>query len=162
VCLDGQRAVIRFERELPESPDVVWRSITDREELRAWFPCDVIVEEWKTGADIVFEFPEHAITLSGTVLAADAPHVLAYTWGDETLRFELLPAAGGGTRLALTDDLGRAIAARNAAGWEICLERLAGRSPADDAWRPLFDHYVTSFVGTLGPQEGPPAPHQEA
>ena len=139
----------------------MWRSITDRGELKAWFPCDVNLEEWKTGADIVFEFPGHGITMTGTVLAADAPRLLAYTWGEETLRFELLPTAAGGTRLVLTDDLGRAVAARNAAGWEICLERLVGRAPAGDAWRPLFDHYVTSFGGTLGPQEGPPAQYQQ-
>ncbi len=39
----------------------------------------------------------------------------------------------------------------------IRLERLAGRHPGDDAWRPRFDHYVAVFESALGPQEGPPA-----
>jgi uncharacterized protein YndB with AHSA1/START domain len=153
---DGERAVIRFERDLPDPPAVVWRAITDRAELKAWFPCDVIVESWTTGASLEFVFTEHAVTLTGTVLAVDEPRRLAYTWGEETLRFELAPTSSGGTRLVLTDELGRSQAARNAAGWEICLERLAGRSPAGGVWRPLFDHYVASFRPGLGPQEGPP------
>jgi hypothetical protein len=48
------------------------------------------------------------------------------------------------------------VAARNAAGWEVCLDRLAGRNPAPDAWRPRFDAYVVAFEPELGPQEGPP------
>lgn len=152
----GTRAMIRFERELPDAPDVVWRAITDRGELKAWFPCDVIVDAWTAGAAIEFVFSEHDMTLTGTVLEVDEPRLLAYTWGDDTLRFAVEPTPSGGTRLVLTDELGTSEAARNAAGWEICLERLAGRSPAGGAWRPLFDHYVASFERDLGPQLGPP------
>ena len=47
-------------------------------------------------------------------------------------------------------------AARNAAGWEVCLELLAGRHPAADAWKLGFDRYVAEFEPELGPQEGPP------
>jgi hypothetical protein len=42
----------------------------------------------------------------------------------------------------LVADAENRIATRNAVGWETCLERLAGRHPGDDAWRPRFDHYV--------------------
>ena len=38
------------------------------------------------------------------MLEYDEPRVLAYTWGDETLRFEL-EAVGDGTRLVLIDEL---------------------------------------------------------
>jgi hypothetical protein len=78
------------------------------------------------------------LTLAGTVLAVDEPRLLSYTWGDdEILRFELY-ADGEGTRLVLTDQLRASWAARNAAGWADCLDRLAGRSAEPDAWRRRF------------------------
>ncbi|HEV3172624.1 MAG TPA: ATPase, partial [Actinocrinis sp.] len=57
----------------------------------------------------------------------------------------------------LIDEVAAGIAARNAAGWDLCLDRLAGHSPAEDAWRGLFARYRTAFEPELGPQEGPPA-----
>jgi uncharacterized protein YndB with AHSA1/START domain len=104
-----------------------------------------------------FPFPPEVldVTLTGEVLEAEAPHRLAFTWGEETLRFELHPD-GDGTRLVLTDELPAAHAARNAAGWETCLDRLAGRSPDPDAWQPRFARYAAEFAPALGPQEGPP------
>jgi uncharacterized protein YndB with AHSA1/START domain len=39
---NGTRPVIRFERILPHPPEVVWRSLTDRDELNGWFPTDII------------------------------------------------------------------------------------------------------------------------
>jgi hypothetical protein len=45
------------------------------------------------------------------------------------LRFEL-PAEGDATRLVLIDELPPDAAARNAAGWERSLDRLAGLEPA--------------------------------
>jgi hypothetical protein len=43
------------------------------------------------------------LTLTGEVLEVDQPNALAFTWGEDTLRFELL-AEGGGTRLVLIDE----------------------------------------------------------
>lgn len=157
---DGARPAVRLERQLPDPPSVVWEALTDREQLRSWFPCDVVVAggRWKVGAAITFAFPPEviALTLTGEVLAVDEPHALAFTWGEEALRFELSPA-NGGTHLVLVDELRAGIAARNAAGWEACLDRLAGLDPNPDAWRARFDAYVVAFEPALGPQEGPPA-----
>jgi uncharacterized protein YndB with AHSA1/START domain len=101
---DGARPAVRLERQLPDPPSVVWEALTDREQLRSWFPCDVVVAggRWKVGAAITFAFPPEviALTLTGEVLAVDEPHALAFTWGEETLRFELSPA-NGGTHLVL-------------------------------------------------------------
>ncbi|WUH92750.1 SRPBCC domain-containing protein [Streptomyces sp. NBC_00433] len=153
---EGAKAVVRFERVLARAPEAVWQAITDPEELKAWFPCGVITDAWKPGAAISFPF-EGGPTLTGVVLEADEPHVLAYTWGDETLRFTLTPESDGRTRLVLTDELESPIAARNAAGWQVCLARLTGPAPAADAWKEHFARYTAAFEPTLGPQEGPPA-----
>ena len=56
--------------------------------------------------------------------------------------------------------------ARNAAGWELCLETLdlllEGGSLANfvvDVWRANFKCYVEKFEATVGPQRGPPEDH---
>lgn len=155
--MGGTRPVVRFERHLASPPDVVWRALTDPEELKAWFPHDVIVDEWKVGATLTFPFREvDWPDLKGTVLVYDPPGVLAYTWGDETLRFELSSEPNGGTHLIFTDELDRQFAARNAAGWEECFERLEGHAASSTEWMVRFDRYVGAFAPTLGPQEGPP------
>jgi hypothetical protein len=97
------------------------------------------------------------MTLTGTVLAVDEPKLLSYTWGDdEILRFELYPE-GAGTRLVLSDQLQASWAARNAAGWDDCLDRLAGLPGDKDAWPRRFAAYSAAFESVIGPQEGPPA-----
>lgn len=156
---DRTQPAVRLERDLPDPPEVVWGALTEREQLKEWFPCDVIVEgEWRVGAALSFPFPPEVIemTLSGEVLECDPPRRLAYTWGEETLRFELAPREGG-TNLVMVDELPAGAAARNAAGWEACLDKLAGLEVADDAWQQRFDRYSAAFEPELGPQEGPPA-----
>jgi uncharacterized protein YndB with AHSA1/START domain len=158
------RPAVRLQRVLPDPPETVWAALTDREQLRAWFPCDVAVDggAWAVGASITFEFPQHVVdmTLTGEVLEVDAPRVLAFTWGEETLRFELTPEGGTGTRLVLVDELPPSAAARNAAGWDECLDRLAGVTPAPDVWKQRFDVYAAAFAPAIGPQEGPPPGYQ--
>jgi uncharacterized protein YndB with AHSA1/START domain len=96
------------------------------------------------------------LTLTGEVLEVDEPNVLAFTWGDDALRFELSPEDDG-THLVLIDELPPEAAARNAAGWERCLDRLAGVEPPQDGWQPRFEHYAAAFDSALGPQQPRPA-----
>ena len=66
-------------------------------------------------------------------------------------------ASRHGARFVRLDSNSGPAAARNAAGWETCLDRLVGLHPSPDAWRGHFEAYSTAFEPTLGPQEGPPA-----
>lgn len=160
LMVDGDRPAVRLERELRDPPEVVWDALTEREQLRRWFPCDVVVAggEWRVGAEITFSFPPDVIDmkLTGEVLEVQRPHRLAFTWGQETLRFEL-SARDAGTRLVLIDTLPASAAARNAAGWDVCLDRLSGDEAPADFWKERFAAYSAIFKATLGPQEGPPA-----
>jgi uncharacterized protein YndB with AHSA1/START domain len=160
---EGARPAVQLERLLKDPPAIVWRALTERDQLRSWFPSDVIVEggEWVPGARITFTFPPEVIdmTLTGEVLEVDEPNLLAFTWGEETLRFELSPQDGG-TRLVVIDEVPAGAAARNAAGWETCLDLLAGVEPAPDAWQSRFQSYAAAFEPVIGPQEGPPAGYE--
>lgn len=157
---DRARPAVRLERRLSDPPEVVWRALTERDQLNAWFPCDVAVDggTWEKGRSISFTFPSEVIdmTLTGEVVEFDEPWILSFTWGEELLRFELA-ADGGGTRLVLIDELPPGAAARNAAGWDACLDHLAGIEVAPDAWRGRFDAYAAAFEPVIGAQEGPPA-----
>jgi uncharacterized protein YndB with AHSA1/START domain len=156
---DGSPTV-RLERQLVDTPSVVWRALTERAQLHSWFPCDVIVDggEWVVGAAISFPFPSDVIdmTLNGEVLNVEEPSRLAFSWGEDILRFEL-SESDGGTRLVLFNELAPSSAARNAAGWDDCLDRLVGLVVASDAWKVHFDRYRREFEPVLGSQEGPPA-----
>ena len=69
---DRARPAVRLERHLPDPPELVWRALTEREQLRSWFPSDVIIDggQWVPGTAITFPFPPEVIdiTLTGEVL----------------------------------------------------------------------------------------------
>ena len=56
---------------------------------------------------------------------ADAPRLLEFDWGGQDIRWQLEPAAGGGTRLTLWHNIDRRFIAMGAAGWHICLDVMA-------------------------------------
>jgi len=152
----GNRPVLRFERHLPLPVETVWRAVTDKVEMRSWFPTRIEIDEWKVGASLVHHFDDQDVgPLPGTVLEWDPPRRVSFTWSDDTISFELSPAPDGGTTFVLTEELSPNHAARNAAGWDSCLDRLQQRGDGD-SWKVRFNRYVASFEPVLGPQDGPP------
>ena len=135
--IDGKPAV-RFERVYPHPVERVWRSVTVPEEMAAWFPSTVEVD-LREGGEMRFTFDKHQVEpMDGRVVELDPPRVFAFLWGEDLLRLELAPA-GDGTRLTLTQELrGADEAARNAAGWHVCLDKLGGE---DTDWEPLYEEY---------------------
>jgi uncharacterized protein YndB with AHSA1/START domain len=105
----------------------------------------------RVGGRMTFTFPEavDAPPIEGEVLELEPPQMFAFTWGPDELRFELEPQ-GDGCHLRFThlfDE--REKAARDAAGWHVCLgaleDVLAGREPERpherDMWRRHYDEY---------------------
>jgi uncharacterized protein YndB with AHSA1/START domain len=155
---------LRFTRRLAHPAHKVWRALTETEHLDAWFP-QRIEGAWERGATLRFVDREgRGEPFDGRVVAVEPPRVLEFTWGTDTLRFELA-ADGDETVLTLLDtidDIGKA--ARDGAGWHACLDLLEtdldGRPPASDAgevWQQVHPKYVAEFgpeAATIGPPEG--------
>jgi len=122
-------------------------------EMRSWFPTRIEIDEWKVGASLVHHFDDDDIgPLPGTVLEWDPPRRVSFTWSVDTISFELSPAPDGGTTFVLTEELSPNHAARNAAGWESCLDRL--QRVDGESWKVRFDPCVGSFEPVLGHQDG--------
>ena len=168
---DGPRYTLLVERRLAHPPNKVWRVVTERELLKQWFPCEV-EGEWRVGAKLRFIFLRgegeglSEEELRGEVLSVDQPWLLEFRWGTHLLRYELTPD-GDGCRFRLSESFeDPSLGARNAAGWEMCLENLdllldggALVKFVADAWRAKFKRYVEKFEATVGPQQGPPEDH---
>ncbi|MET0415717.1 MAG: SRPBCC family protein [Actinoplanes sp.] len=118
----GDRWTLIFIRELRQAPEIVWRALTDPAELDQWAPFTAARDLNDTGDTVLTMVDGDAHQdLPATVLRAEPPAVLEYTWGDDRLRWELEPA-GAGTRLTLRHTLADAgIEAQVATGWHICL-----------------------------------------
>ena len=134
---DGKPAV-RFERRYPHPVERVWRSVTEPHELERWFPTTVEVD-LREGGRMHFTFPGgEAEPMDGEVVELDPPRLFAFLWGRDLLRLELEPD-GDGTRLRLIQTLSSEDeAARNAAGWHVCLDRLGGE---ESDWEPYYEEY---------------------
>lgn len=151
----GDKPVLHFERFLPRPVEQVWHAVTDPKEMQAWFPTRIEIDRWETGATLTHHFDGQPYEpLPGRVIECSEPYRLVFTWGEDTIGFDL-SAVEGGTNFVLTEQLGAAKAARNAAGWEVCLERLVEGVVGED-WTARFERYRASFEPVLGTQEGPP------
>ncbi len=151
------RPVLRFERRLGHSPAKVWKAITDPAELAHWFPQDV-EGSFAPGAKLRFVFRGELPVLDGKtiedfrgeVLEIDPPRLIAYSWGEDILRWTLTPD-GDGCLLVFTDTVAdRGKAARDGAGWQVCLDaleaRLGGTAPrAGNRWQELYEGYRQDF-----------------
>jgi uncharacterized protein YndB with AHSA1/START domain len=155
----GGKWRLRFTRSLTHSPEAVWRAITELDELKAWFP-DGIKGDFTVGSTLTFGSRQVG-EFTGEVLSVDPPKSLEYTWGTDVLRFEIEPTDTGCvlTLLDTIDEVGKA--ARDGAGWHVCLDKLElfldGDEPAwsdGEHWKELYASYVETFgpeAATIGP-----------
>jgi uncharacterized protein YndB with AHSA1/START domain len=160
---------LRFERRLAHPIDVVWRAITEPDELAHWFPSTLRVAELRAGAELRFEFEHMPLdapsTMAGRVTEFDPPRLFGFFWGEDHLRFELEPLDGEEAcllRLTVLLDA-RDKAARDAAGCHVCLDRLELLLDGDDGpavvgvsddWRGRYDEYQRRGVPAGAPIPG--------
>ncbi|MGZ4168325.1 MAG: SRPBCC family protein [Solirubrobacteraceae bacterium] len=149
--VDG-RPVVRFERTFPHAVSQVWDAISDPARLEQWFPTTVEFDELRPGAAIAFHFAEDAYPpMHGEFREVSPLRRLSFSWGEDVLTFELDERDGGAAcRLSLQVVLDSADkAARDAAGWDDCLDMLgmiaAGQTPErpwrSESWQTRYDEY---------------------
>ena len=121
LLVDGDRAVLNFERRLPFPIDAVWSAITDPTERERWFG-ETTIEPREGGLiDMVASgppLPPERKRMTGRILVWDPPNVLEHEWKqpiveDGVVRYELTPD-GDGTLLRFTH---RGLGVRNASGF---------------------------------------------
>jgi uncharacterized protein YndB with AHSA1/START domain len=121
LLVDGDRAVLSFERRLPFSIDAVWSAIADPAEREQWFGKTTIEPREGGLIDMVATgppLPPERKRMTGRILVWDPPNVLEHEWKqpiveDGVVRYELT-ADGDGTVLRFTH---RGLGARNASGF---------------------------------------------
>jgi uncharacterized protein YndB with AHSA1/START domain len=150
---DG-RSLVRFERQLDHPLDKVWRAISEPAEMKHWFPMAVEFSSFSVGGGMRF-VDEQMPPFEGKITELDPPQVLAFTWGPDLLRLELSPRSSG-CLLVLThtfaDDGIKA--ARDGAGWHVCLDLLEASLAnqqvgwsSQQRWQELHPGYVEAMGG---------------
>lgn len=121
LSVDGDRAVLSFERRLPFPIEAVWSAITDPNEREQWFgPTTIDAREGGT-IDMVATgppLPPERKRMTGRILVWDPPNVLEHEWKqpiveDGVVRYEL-QSDGEGTVLRFSH---RGLGVRNAGGF---------------------------------------------
>lgn len=152
---EGGRWTLVFTRELAHPPEEVWRTLTEPERLREWAPFVADRDLGATGeAMLTMIDGDTTEELPATVLRAERPALLEYSWGGDLLRWELAASATG-TRLTLAHVLDdRDWLPKVAAGWHLCLdvaERLLdgdpvgpirGEAAKEHGWDALREAYA--------------------
>jgi uncharacterized protein YndB with AHSA1/START domain len=166
----GELSILRFERRLAHPQQRVWRALTEDADLAAWFPT-TIEGARIAGAALHFSFRQsEGAPFDGEMLDFVPPSLMELRWADDILRFELEPDGTGCIlRLRVTfPEHGKA--ARDAAGWHVCLEQLGALLDGSELpwsadssvrWRVVHPLYVER----LGPQAsaiGPPPEWERA
>jgi uncharacterized protein YndB with AHSA1/START domain len=171
IDLDG-RPSLRFERRYRQPIERVFAAVSEPEEMAQWFPAQVLGER-AVGARLTFDDDAQRAAASeggeptrtdgpmitGTVVTYDPPKVFAFTWGDELIRLELEPY-GEGTLLRFTQVLShQSVAARNGAGWHMCLlqlDRLVEGAAPDGAEVDVDEGFGVyhEYLDRMGPELG--------
>jgi uncharacterized protein YndB with AHSA1/START domain len=159
---------VRFERVLPGPIERVWAHLTESEARGRWFASGPM--ELRVGGKVELFFQhsrltdeptperykamEEGITLSGVVTRCEAPRLLAYTWDESEVTFELTPR-GDDVLLVLTHTklASRAEEIDVSGGWHTHLgvleDRLRG-APNRPFWARVFElerEYQARYAG---------------
>jgi uncharacterized protein YndB with AHSA1/START domain len=120
---DGDRWTLVFVRELHYPPELVWAALTEPAQLAAWAPF-LADRDLGTAGDATLTMVDGDTRqqMAASVLRAEPPARLDYTWGPDLLQWDLA-VTGTGTRLTLRHTIAdRDVAPVMAAGWHLCLD----------------------------------------
>ena len=135
VTQEGDRGIVRHDRQLVADPHAIWTLWSTNEGLSAWLAPSTIDAEAGGAVHVAFAQGD---PVHGEIRTFEPPRHLAFTWcfpgeaGHITLQLDPRDA---GTQLTLVHDIGWAHARGYGAGWHTYLDRmedvLAGETPRD-------------------------------
>jgi uncharacterized protein YndB with AHSA1/START domain len=145
--------IARFERRLKHPVEKVWALLTENEKLAKWF-SELSVDDLREGGIIKFDMQDGSFEKM-TITELKLYSVLEYTWGDDSVRFELHPNSEG-CLLVLKEKINKMTShtSRDLAGWHVCLDviqaLLDGRTleSRDEEWKKWHEKYVEA-VGMI-------------
>ncbi|WP_028547500.1 SRPBCC family protein [Paenibacillus sp. UNC451MF] len=135
-----------FERHFKQSTEEVWAYLTENPKLEQWF-TELEVKDLRKDGLIKFNMPDGS-HLDITIIDLEPHAVLAYTWGEDQVRFEL-SSEPSGCQLLLKEDI-TAITShtpKDLAGWHVCLDvieaLLDGKTIDRHAeWERMYGQYI--------------------
>lgn len=155
--LDGQyaevggRGLVTFIRSYPVGAAGLWAAVSTSEGLEGWFPSRTTLDP--AARTVSLSGDPNMEPSSGRILDWEPPRRWVFDWGGDALEFIVEGTAAEG-ELTLRNWLAEpAAAARNAAGWHVCLGRRArsqaGRPRARWAARALGPQWPARLAGAL-------------
>ncbi|MEF2966622.1 SRPBCC family protein [Paenibacillus sp. M1] len=149
----GNGYVARFERHFAHAVEEVWSWLTVNEKLEQWFP-ELEVDDLRKGGVIKFNMQDGTFE-ELMIIYMEINSVLEYTWGEDTVRFELYPESDG-CRLVLIEKIHQITnhTPKDLAGWHVCLDvikSLLGELTMDSRkkeWEKWYEEYVR-YIDTL-------------
>ncbi|AMM30755.1 hypothetical protein SA2016_0050 [Sinomonas atrocyanea] len=174
--LDGQyaeiegRGLVTFVRSYETGAGDLWEAVATADGLDGWFPSRVALDP--DAGLVSFSGDPNAEPSSGRILDWEPPNRWAFAWGGDLMEL-VVEGTDAAAELTLRNWLAdSATAARNAAGWHVCLgeleKRLGGSrssgpsaggpdaGAAEDSldWRTLYDGYVAAGLPSGAPIPG--------
>jgi uncharacterized protein YndB with AHSA1/START domain len=151
----GDRWELVFVRELRHPRELVWAALTEPARLSEWAPF-LADRNLGTPGEATLTMIDGDVSepMSVSVVRAEPPALLEYTWGSDLLRWELTGTEQG-TRLTLTHAVTDPTLVPNlAAGWHLCLDvaehlldgqpigPIRGSDARDYGWDDLREAYA--------------------
>ncbi|WNM25891.1 SRPBCC domain-containing protein [Demequina capsici] len=150
------RWTLVMRRQFPHTPERLWAMLTEPERLALWSPIVPNRSLATVGPATSRENPGDA-PVDTEVLSVDAPRELVHRWRDDVLRWTITPDRGGAIVELRQSFADRALSPDYAAGWQVCLGRLAaedgtprerptGRRALAYGWQDLRDGYRSQLA----------------
>lgn len=142
--------IANFDRHFHHSIESVWAMLTENDKLSQWF-SELQVVDLQKGGMIKFDMQDGTFE-EMEILDFETYAVLEYTWGEDTVRFELT-AEQEGCRLVLIEKVKQVTAhtPKDLAGWHVCLDvvqaLLNGESIhfRKQQWETWYEKYVAAL-----------------
>lgn len=149
--IDDRPAIV-FEREYLVAPSQLWTTVATAPAMSRWFPSRVQLNAHQ-GGGIVFTGDPHMESSTGTVTNWEPERHWSFTWGDSEIDISVEPS-GEGSKLTFIEFLeAENTAARNAAGWHVCLHAMQSVLTGDTMttpldWEPVYRGYAEKALPT--------------